>query len=104
MRLLIYHNILWPKHIGAVFSKLYALAKQEGIETSIVHLAETQNMRAGLGAVDTSFHDYPYRVLFRGSYENVGVVRMTLALIRDLLTHRGDVVALPGYERSEYWV
>jgi glycosyltransferase involved in cell wall biosynthesis len=104
MRVLIYHNILWPKHIGAVFSELYALCKDSGIDASIVHLAETQNMRVGLSEVDHSYHDYPYRVLFRGSYEDVGVVRMTVALIKDLLTHPGDVVVLPGYERIEYWV
>jgi glycosyltransferase involved in cell wall biosynthesis len=104
MHVLIYHNILWPKHIGAVFSKLYSLGKQSGIDASVVHLAETQNMRAGLSEVDRSYHDYPFRVLFRGSYEKVGVARMTVALIKDLLTHRSDIVVLPGYERIEYWV
>src|ERR1017187_1134608 len=104
MRVLIYHNILWPKHIGAAFTKLYSLCKPSGIDASFVHLAETQNMRAGLSEVDRSYHDYPFRVLFRGSYEKVGVARMTVALIKDLLTHRSDIVVLPGYERSEYWV
>jgi glycosyltransferase involved in cell wall biosynthesis len=104
MHVLIYHNILWPKHIGAVFSKLYSLGKQGSLDISIVHLAETQNMRAALSEVDHSYHHYPFRLLFRGSYENVGLARMTAKVIKDLLTHRGDIVVLPGYERIEYWV
>ncbi len=104
MRVSIYHNILWPKHIGAVFSKLYSLGNKSNVELSFVHLAETQNMRTGLSEVDRTYHDYPFRLLFRGSYENVGVARMTASVIKDLLTHRSDIVVLPGYERIEYWV
>jgi glycosyltransferase involved in cell wall biosynthesis len=104
MQVLIYHNILWPKHIGAVFSKLYSLSKDSGIAVSIVHIAETENMRAKLSEVDRSYHDYPFRLLFRGSYENISVARMIIALVKDLLTHPSDVVVLPGYNRVEYWV
>jgi glycosyltransferase involved in cell wall biosynthesis len=104
MQVLIYHNILWPKHIGAVFSKIYALSKDSGITVSIVHLAETENMRINLSDVDRSYHDYPYRLLFRGCYEKIGTLRMTFALVKDLLTHRSDVVVLPGYNFAEYWV
>jgi glycosyltransferase involved in cell wall biosynthesis len=104
MRLLIYHNILWPKHIGAVFSSLYSLGSKRGISVRIVHLAETEVMRADLSTVDRSYHVYPYRVLFLGSYEAVGTARMAFALAKDILTHPSDVVILPGYERAEYWV
>lgn len=103
MRLLIYHNILWPKHIGAVFSQVYALSRDSGVDVQFVHLAETEDMRVGLSTVDRSYHDYPYRVLFTGTYERVGTLRMTWALLRDFLTSRGDVVVLAGYERPEYW-
>jgi len=61
-------------------------------------------MRAGLGEVDCSYHDYPYRVLFPGRYEEVALARMIFAVVWDLLTHRGDPVVLPGYDRVEYWV
>jgi len=105
MHVLIYHNILWPKHIGAVFSKLYSLAEGSGTTVSIVHLAETEDMRAKLSEVDRSYHNYPFRLLFGGeSYEQVGFARMALAVVKDLLTHRSNVVVLPGYERAEYWV
>jgi glycosyltransferase involved in cell wall biosynthesis len=104
MQVLIYHNILWPKHIGAVFSKLYSLSKDSGITISIVHIAETENMRANLSEVDQSYHEYPFRLLFRGSYENIGVVKLSIALVKDLLAHPSDIVVLPGYHRPEFWV
>jgi glycosyltransferase involved in cell wall biosynthesis len=104
MRLLIYHNILWPKHIGAVFSSLYSVGSQCGISVRIVHLAETEMMRAGLSIVDLSYHVYPYCLLFHGSYEDVGTAKMVFALARTILTHPSDIVILPGYERVEYWV
>jgi len=103
MRIAIYHNLLWSKYKGAVFSQLYALGLKRGIEISFIQIAETQGDRAALSGIDLSYHKYPFRLLFRGSYDNVPSLRRILAVTRDLLRNPVDLVVLPGYDRIEYW-
>lgn len=103
MRIAIYHNLLWAKYKGAVFSQLYALGFRREIEISFIQIAETQSDRAALSGIDLSYHKYPFRLLFRGSYDKVPSLRRILAVTRDLLRNPADVVILPGYDRIEYW-
>jgi glycosyltransferase involved in cell wall biosynthesis len=99
----IYHNILWSKYKGVVFSEVYTLAAGGGIDVSFVQIAETEQQRIALGAIDLSYHQYPYRLLFPGSFDNIPVTRRIVALIRDLFKNPCDLVVLPGYEHIEYW-
>jgi glycosyltransferase involved in cell wall biosynthesis len=104
MQVTLYHNILWPKHIGAVFSKIYSLSKANDVTVSVVHIAETELIRTALSGVDTSYHQYPYRVLFSGNYEDIGKARMCRTIVRTLLSDRSDAVVLPGYHLPEFWL
>jgi glycosyltransferase involved in cell wall biosynthesis len=99
----IYHNILWSKYKGGVFSHLYSLSTQRGVDVSFVQLAETEDKRIGLGKPDLSYHRYPYRLLFTGSYEGVTRWRRILTLTGDLIRNPSTLVVLPGYEKPEYW-
>ena len=103
MRVAIYHNILWSKYKGVVFSQVHQDGGTRGIEPSFIQIAETEDMRIGLGAVDMSYHQYPFRLLFRGSDGNVPLVRRIGALARDLYKNPVDLVIMPGYHRAEYW-
>ena len=60
-------------------------------------------MRMPLGGVDLSYHQYPFRLLFRGSYDCAPLARRIGALARDLFRHPVDLVIMPGYDRAEYW-
>jgi glycosyltransferase involved in cell wall biosynthesis len=104
MRIAVYHNILWPRYAGVVLSRLYALCKSRGVDVSIIQIAETEGQRSVLGAVDLAYHDYPFRLLFRGAYDDVPLRRLIPAITKDLLGRRTDLVVLPGYNRIEYWV
>src|ERR1700680_1590002 len=83
MHIAIYHNNLWAKQKGAVFSQVYELAKSRG--------------------VDSSYHQYPFRLLFRGAYENTSLLRLIISVVKDILSHPSDLAVLPGYHRIEYW-
>ncbi len=99
----IYHNILWSKYKGVVFSKVHSRATVGGIDVSFIQIAETEQQRIALGAIDLSYHQYPYRLLFEGSFESVPVGRRIFALMSDLFKNPSDLVVLPGYEPVEYW-
>jgi glycosyltransferase involved in cell wall biosynthesis len=103
MRISIYHNSLWAKYKGVVFSELYRLSQGSGLEISIIQIAETDDERLGLGDVDLTYHNYPFRLIFRGSYGAVRRLRMVVGVTRDLLRHPADVVVLSGYDRIENW-
>ena len=80
MRVAIYHNILWSKYKGVVFSQVHLDGAPRGITPSFIQIAETEEIRMGLGGVDLSYHQYPFRLLFRGSYSNAPLIRRIGAL------------------------
>jgi glycosyltransferase involved in cell wall biosynthesis len=103
MRVAIYHNILWSKYKGVVFSRVHSDSEEKGILPSFIQIAETEEMRVGLGNVDMSYHRYPFRLLFRGSISNAPLIKRMSALARDLYKNPVDLVIMPGYHRAEYW-
>jgi glycosyltransferase involved in cell wall biosynthesis len=102
-RVCIYHNILWSKYKGVVFSEVHSSSNRTGINVSFIQVAETQAQRVAIGKIDLSYHRYPYRLLFPGSYESVPTWRRIFALSKDLIRNPCDLVVLPGYEHVEYW-
>lgn len=105
MHISIFHNILWSKYKGGVFSKLHALAEGTGMhQVSFTQIAETEGDRVALGDVDLRYHRYPFKLLFKGSYSAVTTGQRVRQLWKEALKTKADLVILPGYERLEYWV
>lgn len=102
-RIRIYHNVLWARYKGAIFSKIYAESARRGLSIDFVHVAETSVEHAPLGTVDRSYHQYPFKLLFPKCYGDIPRRQLVLALTADLLRNRSDLVVLPGYHRVEYW-
>jgi glycosyltransferase involved in cell wall biosynthesis len=103
-RVRIYHNVLWARYKGAIFSKVYSKSGRCGLVTEFVHVAETSVEHAPLGTVDRSYHQYPFELLFPKSYGEISSHRLVLALAADVLRNRSELVVIPGYHRVEYWV
>ena len=103
MHIAIYHNILWSKYKGGVFSQVYAQSMARGIGTSFIQIAETDDERVALGEVDLSYHNYPFRLLFRGAYSHPSLWRRVITLVQDVFKYPSDLVVMPGYHRTEYW-
>ena len=99
----IYHNLLWPRYKGAVFSELHALAQAKGRGVDFVQIAETDSERAALSGVDLRYHRYPYELLFKGAYEAAGGWQRVWTLVRHVRRSDARLVVLPGYHRIEYW-
>ncbi|MEA3197268.1 MAG: hypothetical protein QOF32_1320, partial [Gammaproteobacteria bacterium] len=103
MHISIYHNILWSKYKGGVFSQVYVQSQARGIGTSFIQIAETDDERVALGDVDLSYHQYPFRLLFRGAYGQPSRWRRIVTLVQDVFRNSSDLVVMPGYHRVEYW-
>jgi glycosyltransferase involved in cell wall biosynthesis len=103
MRVAIYHNILWSRYKGVVFSQVHLSSRIRGIVATFVQIAETEDMRVALGGVDLSYHQYPFRLLFRGAYTGTPLFRRVTALLKDLYRNPCDLVVIPGYHRTEFW-
>jgi glycosyltransferase involved in cell wall biosynthesis len=102
-RVRIYHNYLWARYIGAIFSKIQSNSSRSGLAVSFVQVAETDTQQSMLGKVDLSYHQYPYRLLFPGRYSDVPLYRLITALMADVFRNPCELVVLPGYHRVEYW-
>src|SRR5579859_6516377 len=67
----IFHNVVWSRHKGVVFSALHNISASGAIRYSMVQIADTEHDRVGFSDVDYSFHRYPMHKLFDGCYEDV---------------------------------
>jgi len=99
----IFHNVVWSRHKGAVFTALHDISASGAIRYSMVQIADTEHDRIGFSEVDYSFHRYPMRKLFDGCYEDVPALRMITRLTWEVLSAKADLIVLPGYHRPEYW-
>ena len=100
----IYHNNLWARYKGAIFTHVFADSDRNGVSTFFVQVGETSVDRKGLGGADRSYHRYPYKLLFKGSYDRIPFYKLVTSLSADLIMNPSDLVVLPGYHRPEYWV
>ncbi|CAN7237002.1 glycosyltransferase family 4 protein [Trinickia sp. LjRoot230] len=99
----IFHNVVWSRHKGVVFSALHNLSMAGTIRYSMVQIADTETDRIGFSDVDYSFHRYPMEKLFDGCYEDVPVWKMIGRLTWAVMRAKSDLIVLPGYHRPEYW-
>jgi glycosyltransferase involved in cell wall biosynthesis len=103
-RINIWHNILWSKYKGEVFSSLYAINDKSEYEIRFFQIAETEGNRTELTGVDLSYHRYPYTLLFQGSYDNAGLISRIAATIHHTRASEADLTILAGFEKYEYWL
>jgi glycosyltransferase involved in cell wall biosynthesis len=99
----IYHNSMWAKYKGVIFSQIQTLHGSFGLNVDFIHVAETSDKRAALGAPDLSYHAYPHRLLFKGNSDQIPAYKLALALMWDVFRHKSELVVIPGYHRLEYW-
>lgn len=103
MEIAIFHNIMWSKYKGGVFSAIHELTQGTDTAVGFTQIAETEGERVALGGVDLNYHRYPYELIFAGSYTGIPTIKRVGALVSRALRTKADVVVMPGYERIEYW-
>ncbi|MFC4524561.1 glycosyltransferase family 4 protein [Cupriavidus pinatubonensis] len=99
----IFHNVVWSRHKGEVFSALHRDAADGPIRYRFIQISETEYYRLGFSDVDYSAHRYPMQCLYNGCYEDVPVWKLTVRLVSEVLRSGSDLIVLPGYHRPEYW-
>jgi glycosyltransferase involved in cell wall biosynthesis len=99
----IYHNNLWARYKGLIFSKVFENSGRSGVSATFIQVVETSLTRKDLGGTDRSYHQYPYKLLFTGPHESIPWYKMVTSLAVDLIKNPSDLVILPGYHLPEYW-
>ncbi|WP_233263073.1 glycosyltransferase family 4 protein [Cognatiluteimonas profundi] len=99
----VFHNILWSRYKGVVFSKIAEQAADRRLKFQFHQIAETELDRVSLSVVDLSYHKYPYEVLFAGAYSTIPLPLRVTTLFKRVWNSKADLVVLPCYDRIEYW-
>lgn len=102
-RVSIFHNILWSKYKGIIFSRLHSFALQRNTNISFFQIARTNSDRKILNEIDSSYHRYPYQLLFDGSYDSLPKRLLCKRLFWKAARSKADLIVLPGYHLVEYW-
>ena len=99
----IYHNILWSKYKGQIFSNLSISTSLNNYSIRFFQIAETDTDRTSLSGVDMSYHPYPFELLFKGAYSAIPTHRLVRNLFSSVWHSDAKLILLPGYHRPEYW-
>ena len=99
----IWHNILWSKYKGEVFSVMHELANTSELKLSFIQCAETEISRISISNVDLSYHRYPYTLLFKGAYEHTNYFERLYKILFYTIRSNADLYILTGYDKSETW-
>lgn len=100
----IWHNILWSKNRGVVFSELAKECTRRGIKVTFYHIAATDGSRLQISNPDPSYHDYEYHLVWDKVYEDIPISTLIVTLTRMVARSSADIIVLPGYHRIEYWI
>ncbi len=62
-----------------------------------MHIAVTENNRQQLGNLDLSSHNYPYKILFNKSFEEVSWYQRVNGLIKEFWMFSPNIIVIYGY-------
>lgn len=99
MRVLIIHNQLWAHYKSKLFSELYDALKKASTtnDLQVCHIAEYESMRGGMLDQQQVHYKYPYKVLFSGSLDTIGLKQRFNALKKAFDSYQPDVLNITGY-------
>lgn len=99
MRVLIVHNQLWAHYKSKLFSEIDKAVKRSdpADELLVAQIALYEASRKVMQNDDTIIYDYPYKVLFERSLDQVSFGERREALFRIFDEYRPDVLNITGY-------
>jgi len=103
IRIDIWHNILWARYKGEVFSSLYKIVNKDQFDIRFFQVAETHRNYAGLSAVDLEHHRYPFTLLFKGAFDRLSLAARLSKTLLYTIESDADLFILIGYEKLECW-
>ena len=83
---------------------MQVIVEKTNFEVIFTQIAETESDRVGLSEIDLSYHQYPYKLLFKGSYDNIPKHLLVKSLFMEVWNSPANLVLLPGYHTVEYWI
>ncbi|WP_064737346.1 glycosyltransferase [Bradyrhizobium sp. Ai1a-2] len=95
---------MWSRYKAVVFSALHREAERRGDRVTVYQIAETELRRESLAPLDTSWHEYPYVLLFKGAYSAIPKLKLFWSLASKVWSDKADLTILTGFERPEVWV
>ena len=104
MKLDIWHNLAWSRYKGAVFTALARQVAGTAVDVHVTQIALTDRRRAALSDVAMERFDYPHKVLFRESYDDISRLPLYSRVLREAWSTDADVTIIPGVDRPEYWL
>lgn len=104
MRVLIVHNQLWAHYKAIIFNELQKIFSQNPEDKLlVVQIALVEKSRVNLGDSDLSIHQYPYKLLHKGTLEDVGLWERISGTIKAIHDFKPTVVNLTGYYDVASW-
>ena len=99
MRVLIVHNQLWAHYKSKLFSEINRAIKRSNPEDELLvaQIALYEESRKVMQNDDTIIYDYPYKVLFERSLDQISFGERREALFRIFNEYRPDVLNITGY-------
>jgi glycosyltransferase involved in cell wall biosynthesis len=104
MRVLFIHQFLWAHYKAKHFSDLFAISqKTKEFEFHVLQMARTEATRTKIGAIDESYHQYNYDLLYDDFLEKTPFWGKFSKIFSKIRSFKADIVVLPGYFDPSTW-
>ena len=104
MKILIVHNQLWAHYKAIIFNELQQkIVQNQNDSLLVVQIGSIEKSRKDLGNLDTSIHQYPYKLLHEGFLEDVSLIQRIKGIIKAIIEFKPNVVNLTGYYDIASW-
>ncbi|MCE7070353.1 glycosyltransferase family 4 protein [Dyadobacter sp. CY327] len=99
MRVLVVHNQLWAHYKSRLFSEIHRAFKEKYPESDflVVQIALYEASRSVMQSDDAITYDYPYKVLFQRSLDEVSFKERRAALFAAFDAYQPTVLNITGY-------
>jgi glycosyltransferase involved in cell wall biosynthesis len=105
MKILIVHNQLWAHYKAIIFNELQKLIQQNSSDSLlVVQIASIEKSRVDLGDLDNSIHQYPYKLIHKGTLEEVSLKQRVSGIIKAIKEFKPEIVNLTGYYDFASWI
>lgn len=99
MRVLVIHNQLWAHYKSRLFSEIHAAFKEKYPKSDflVIQIALYEASRSAMQSDDAVTYDYPYKLLFERSLDEVSFKERRAALFAAFDAYKPTVLNITGY-------
>lgn len=101
-KVLIISDFIWSHYRAKLLSEIFKKLPKN-LDCFAIYIAENERSRTALGNVDYTIHLYPYKILFKKTFEDVSSFKKIINILNEIIKFKPNVIIIPGWVDLYCW-